>query len=98
MLNEKGEAGNFPKELGINDSCTFILGIKNHEFKAITYTVVGIEEDRCFYNYSFTITHGENKSLKIAYTPETPGKKRITFLLYKNGNLSQDLYIDLKVK
>jgi len=88
ILNENGEAQDYPGQLVTGESLNIIVGIVNHEFESSSYTVIttvnGIEENVVS---TGTLAHKEKYEQEIQLTPQIAGEKsRVAFNLYKDSS------------
>jgi len=85
ILGEEGKAAGYPRELVVGETGYVILGIVNHEYQPVTYTVkilVG-SEGKNFIG-PVTLKHEEKWERKIGFTPTTSGKNiKVQFLLFR---------------
>lgn len=82
ILGPDGKASGYPTNFSVNESASVIVGISNHEHQNQTYTVV-VESDGVAINETVTVVEGETLERRFSFTPETVGREKVSFLLYK---------------
>lgn len=82
ILGPDGKASGYPANLSVNESGSVIVGISNHEHQNQTYTVV-VESGEVAINETVTVVEGETLERRFFFTPETVGREKVSFLLYK---------------
>lgn len=85
ILGPDGEASGYPTNLSVNESGSVIVGISNREHQNQTYTVV-VESEEVAINRTVTVGEGETLERRLSFTPETVGRQKVLFLLYKGAN------------
>jgi uncharacterized membrane protein len=100
ILGEKGKAADYPSRLVVGDNTSLFIGIGNHEYRALTYTVetwlVNMSFDEKTNTSSllamdrldrFTVPLSDNQTSTLPYTfvPERTGYNRIEFLLFNES-------------
>jgi len=98
ILGEKGKAADYPTDLRAGREQTIIVGIGNHEYDTVTYTVEiwevdrefderlnrsWVESERLLSAFPVTVAHNETWEEPVAFTPQRPETNRIEFLLWK---------------
>ena len=100
ILGEKGKAADYPSRLFIGDNATLFIGIGNHEYRNLTYTVetwlvnMSFDEktntssllamDRLD-RYTVHLAHNQTSTLPYTFVPERTGYNRIEFLLFNES-------------
>jgi uncharacterized membrane protein len=87
VLGPNGKISDYPTKLPLGESGTVILGIVNHEYETVNYTVkVKLDGETIATINGITLNHEEKWEQKYTFTPHKTGDKmKLEFLLYKNG-------------
>lgn len=100
ILGEKGKAADYPSRLFVGDNASLFIGIGNHEYRNLTYTVetylVNMSFDEKTNTSSlltmdrldrFTVpfSHNQTSTLPYMFIPERTGYNRIEFLLFNES-------------
>ncbi len=100
ILGEKGKAADYPSRLSAGSNTSLFIGIGNHEYRNLTYTVetylVNMSFDENTNTSSllamerldrFTVPLAHNQTITLPYTfiPERTGYNRIEFLLFNES-------------
>jgi len=99
ILGPEGTADDYPVVLGPDESATVIVGIVNHEYENVNYTVRLILDNEPLTipdNWdSITLGHDEAFEQSLTFTPHKAGNDiELQFLLYKESILTKP-YRDL---
>jgi uncharacterized membrane protein len=100
ILGEKGKAADYPSRLLVGDNASLFIGIGNHEYRNLTYTVetwlvnMSFDEktntssllamDRLD-RYTVPLSHNQTSTLPYTFVPERTGYNRIEFLLFNES-------------
>jgi uncharacterized membrane protein len=100
ILGEKGKAADYPSRLLVGDNVSLFIGIGNHEYRNLTYTVetwlvnMSFDEktntssllamDRLD-RYTVPLSHNQTSTLPYTFVPERTGYNRIEFLLFNES-------------
>ena len=100
ILGEKGKAADYPSRLLVGDNVSLSIGIGNHEYRNLTYTVetwlvnMSFDEktntssllamDRLD-RYTVPLAHNQTSTLPYTFVPERTGYNRIEFLLFNES-------------
>lgn len=105
ILGENQKAADYPKDLTIGDNASLFIGISNHEYHNITYTVETYLVNMTFNEttntsslvamdrlnrFSVPVSHNETHILPYSFIPEKSGYNRIEFLLF-NETMPNDM-------
>lgn len=105
ILGMDGKADNYTTQFIQGDSGQVIVGVVNHEYERVKYTMnirlnnesLSIPSDA----QSFTLEHNATWERPVVFTPNSIGNgMKLEFLLYKNGNLTvpyRDLHLWVNV-
>jgi len=93
ILGLGGMADDYPTELSVGKEAQVIVGIVNHEYRTVNYTmsidVYNGLDNITIYDTELSIPHNETWENPVAFTPSVRGDNlKLQFLLYKDGNLS----------
>ncbi len=112
ILGPEGMAENYPTDLNVSEEGTIIIGVANHEFERVNYTVkvdlVGmggpnetVEVNRTTMDlFDFTLEHDTNWTRTYTFTVNAPGTWKVELLLYRDGDLTtvyRNLHIFVRV-
>jgi uncharacterized membrane protein len=104
ILGDKGKAADYPSQLVAGENASLFIGIGNHEYRNITYTVETWLVDMNFDETTNTSTlvkmdrlsrfttglaHNQTTILPYSFVPGKTGYNRIEFLLF-NGTIPGD--------
>ncbi|MFQ6051859.1 MAG: DUF1616 domain-containing protein [Candidatus Hydrothermarchaeota archaeon] len=90
ILGPNGSAKNYPTELKLGDSGKVILGIVNHEYETINYTLRIKLSNETLIEKTLRLDHNETFEEPIIFTPNKKGKDlKLEFLLYKENNFTE---------
>mgnify|MGYP000085336981 CR=1 FL=1 len=100
ILGPGGMADNYPKNLKIGENGTVIIGIVNHEYELINYTLQITLGDKLLKETTIKLNHNETFTENFTFSPKEKGRKKLKFLLYKGGSGEPyrllHLWIDVK--
>jgi len=100
ILGPGGMADNYPKNLKIGENGTVIIGIVNHEYELINYTLQITLGDKLLKETTIKLNHNETFTENFTFSPKEKGRKKLKFLLYKGGSREPyrllHLWIDVK--
>lgn len=85
FLGADGSAANYPRQLGVNEETSIIVGIIDREYQNVTYQVV-INIDGVLYKTlpPVELSHEQKYEHNVAISFAAPGAVReVTFLLYR---------------
>lgn len=84
ILNAEGEAGDYPREVGVDEVAEVTVGIVNHEGRIVTYRLeVEIEGLKNNEVKSLTLNDGENWEEIVGFSPDRAGDgQRVEFRLF----------------
>lgn len=102
ILGPEGKADNYTTTLQTNYPATILVGVANHEYVSINYTVrITLDKD-IQTDTLFSLGHNETWEKNITFVPEKNGTNmKLEFLLFKEDNFSspyRDLYMWVNVK
>lgn len=97
ILGENGMAADYPTRFNAGDPQSLLIGIGNHEYRDVTYTVEThlfdqsfdpetnrsvISSMRLLDRFSVTLAHNTTEELNYTFTVEDPAYNRLQFLLF----------------
>jgi uncharacterized membrane protein len=83
ILGEKGKASDYPTKLKINETGRVIVGIVNHEYTTVNYTLILKMEEEIL-RREIKLEHNSTWEQLIEFQIKSSGK--LEFLLYKEHN------------
>ncbi len=84
ILGPQGKAADYPKEVGINTPINLIVGIANHEYSDINYTLLVQIKNDTFLERKLELSHNETWEKPISFTINQTGSNlKLEFLLYR---------------
>ncbi len=87
ILGEDMRAEGYPAVLGVGEEGRVNVGIRNNEYGRVNYTVLVKTGDTVLGKRSVVLEHGQNVTyLQTFSIPEKGERKKVEFLLYKNGS------------
>jgi len=101
ILGPSGKAYGYPTQVVAGESSTVIVGVVNHEYADVNYTVVMSLSNSTLFLRNITLGHNETWEEPVSYVINKPGdRQRLEFLLYKEGNFTapyRDLHLWVNV-
>jgi uncharacterized membrane protein len=87
ILGPGGKAEDYPTNLTIGENGTVILGIVNHEYEEVNYSIViWLDNETIGVIGNITLKHEEKWEQNYSFTPEKAGDKmKLEFLLFREG-------------
>ncbi len=102
ILGPGGMADDYPTEFILGDSSTVIVGIVNHEYVPINYSLAMVlENESLTRKQEIMLAHNETWEQPVTFTPDRAGTDmKLQFLLYKEYNYTtpyRDLHLWIDV-
>ncbi len=105
ILGPEGMADNYSTQLVSGESVDVIVGIVNHEYEVVNYSLrVRLDNgslDIPDGTFQISLDHNETWEQPVSYVPELTGDEmKLQYLLYRNDNLSEpyrDLHLWINV-
>lgn len=96
ILGSGGMADDYPVNYTLGDSGKVIIGVVNHEYEDVNYTIdIQLENQSLQTTQEVNLEHNQTWEQPITVTPPFNGTDmKLQFLLYKNGNYTES-YRDL---
>lgn len=89
ILGPEGKADNYSKDLKYNSPSQVLIGVANHEYIPVNYTVQVVLENNILTDTWFRLNHNETWEQNVIYIPEKIGKNmKLEFLLFKEDNFT----------
>ena len=102
ILDSAGKADNYTTELKYYFPAEILVGVVNHEYSAINYTVQVALEGEVLTDTWFSLDHNETWEKNVTFIPDKIGTDmRLEFWLFKEDNFTvpyRDLYLFVSVK
>ena len=93
ILGPGGKATDYPTNLSSAEKGEVIVGVVNHEYENVSYLFRAEIENRTIGTKSFQLAHNETLEFPFVFTAGEKGKKKLEFLLLKEGAATP--YLDL---
>jgi uncharacterized membrane protein len=101
ILGSEGKADNYPTVLRNNSPEIILVGVVNHEYRSVNYTVRVTLDNEILTDTWFSSGHNQTWEKNIAFVPTREGKNmKLEFLLYKEDNFTasyRDLHLWVNV-
>lgn len=101
ILGPKGMAYDYPTSVRAGNNSTVIVGVVNHEYAAVNYTMQLSLNNSSFLSRDITLQHNETWEKPVTYVLKKPGdSQKLEFFLYKDGNFTapyRDLHLWVNV-
>ncbi|MBC2697341.1 MAG: DUF1616 domain-containing protein [ANME-2 cluster archaeon] len=102
ILGPGGMADDYPVEFILGDSATVIVGVVNHEYAQINYSLaLVLENESLTRNQEIMLAHNETWEQHVTFTPDRAGTDmKLQFLLYWENNFTvpyRDLHLWIDV-
>lgn len=89
ILGPDGMTDDYPTELSMGKEAQIFVGVVNHEYRTVNYTMNIDMRDSTIYNTDMAISHNQTWENPVVFTPTMTGEDiKLQFLLYKDGNMS----------
>lgn len=102
ILGPEGEAADYPTTLSVGEQAVVILGIVNHEQRAVDYRVEIVVSGTKFNEIGLLSLENDQKwENTVVFSPDEPGNdQKVEFLLYRGGQseIYRTLYLWIDVK
>ncbi|MEM2925126.1 MAG: DUF1616 domain-containing protein [Methanocellales archaeon] len=86
ILGEKGKAADYPTSLKINETGRVIVGIVNHEYCNVNYTLILSIDGEEISRREIKLDHNQTWMELIEFQIQESGRKKLEFLLYREYN------------
>ena len=98
ILGPGGKATDYPTNLSSAEKGEVIVGVVNHEYETVSYLFRAEIENRTIGTKSFQLAHNETLEFPFVFTAEEKGKKKLEFLLLKEGTATPYLNLHLWIE
>jgi uncharacterized membrane protein len=89
ILGPGGMAYGYPASVQAGNTSTVNVGIVNHEYNTVNYTLETAFDNITFFKRNLTLQHNQTWEGPFSYKLYEPGdKQKLQFLLYKDKNFS----------
>jgi uncharacterized membrane protein len=100
ILNPSGEA-DYKTDLNVSERVVYMVGISNHEYSTINYTVNIVLDEDILLSKAIKIDHNQTWEQDLTIIPnKKETDKRLNFLLFKDNNFTEpyrELYLWVNV-
>ena len=101
ILGPGGKAYDYPTQVLPGNNSTVIVGVVNHEYSPINYTMSMVLTNETILNEDMTLEHNQTWEKPVSYRLNKTGDfQKLEFLLYKEGNFTapyRDLHLWVNV-
>ncbi|MCG7849428.1 MAG: DUF1616 domain-containing protein, partial [ANME-2 cluster archaeon] len=102
ILGPEGMADDYPTLFNLSESGTVILGVVNHEYASVEYTLdIALDNESIYPGQQIVLAHNQTWEEFVTFTPPNVGQDmKLQFLIYKDGNYSapyRDLHLWIDV-
>jgi len=101
ILGPKGKAYDYPTQVELGNSSTVIVGVVNHEYSRVNYTMQLEFYNATILQRNLTLEHNATWERTVNYTLAHPGdEQKLEFFLYKENNFTapyRDLHLWVNV-
>ena len=101
ILGDNGKADGYPTRMEAGKNSSLIVGITNHEYRLINYTLNISIENQTLNTMQVTLMHNSTWEEKVLFTSEKTGDNlKLQFLLFKEDNITapyRDLHLWVNV-
>lgn len=101
ILGPKGKAYDYPTSVALGQNSTVIVGIVNHEYVTVNYTMQMAIQNSTFLSRDVRLDHNQTWERPVNYTLQRVGdNQKLEFLLYKEYNFTapyRDLHLWVNV-
>jgi len=101
ILGPEGKAENYPTILRNNSPAVILVGVVNHEYVTVNYTVRVVLDKEILTDTWFSSSHNQTWEKNLTFVPDREGTDmKLEFLLYKEDNFTsayRDLHLWVNV-
>jgi uncharacterized membrane protein len=102
LLDPAGKADNYKQELKYNFPSEILVGVVNHEYSSVNYTVQVALENEVLTDTWFSLNHNETWEKNMTFVPDKIGTDmKLEFWLFKDDNFTtpyRNIYLLVSVK
>ena len=88
ILDPAGAAYSYPTNLKYDSPDEILVGVANHEYAPVNYTVQVALEGEVLTDTSFRLNHHNTWTKNITYVPDKIGRMKLEFWLFKEDNFT----------
>lgn len=86
ILNDHGRAGDYNTELKINYPTSYLIGVVNHEYRPMNYTIEIILDGDSLISTDLELGHNQKWEDSLKFVPNKEGTDiKLEFLLFKEN-------------
>lgn len=90
VLGPERNASGYPETLAPGESASIIVGVSNHEHRAMTYRMAVAWNDSVTHTREWRVPDGDTVERSVTVTaPAEPDRYRLRLLLYRNGTADE---------
>jgi uncharacterized membrane protein len=103
ILGPDGIAHDYPTNILLNESGTVIIGVVNHEYRMVNYSLEILLDNESLSQdpLPIVLAHNQTWERNVTFTPTRPGTgMKLQIILFKDGNFTEsyrDLYLLIDV-
>ena len=101
ILGPGGKAYDYPTIVEAGNASTVIVGVVNHEYTAVNYTMEATIHNSTLLEKNLTLAHNQTWEEPVSYVLRRPGdSQKLQFLLYRENNFTapyRDLHLWVNV-
>ncbi|HWQ19915.1 MAG TPA: DUF1616 domain-containing protein [Methanotrichaceae archaeon] len=88
VLGPNGKASDIPATAVVGEPSTVIVGVANHEFKAVNYTLRLLFNSSVLFQKEMNLGHNQTWEHMVSFVLKDPGERqKLEFMLYKERDL-----------
>ncbi len=90
ILGPEGKAANYPTKLKLGQNGTVIIGVSNHEYRTMDYTIIVKFGNVTIWRKKITLRHNETWEYNFTFKAIKKGKRiKLEFLLFVDENFTK---------
>lgn len=101
ILGPGGKAYDYPTNVSAGNKSTVIVGVVNHEYANVNYTMMLSLDNTTFMTQNLTLQDNQTREQEVNYVLSKPGnEQKLEFLLFKESNFTapyRDLHLWVNV-
>lgn len=88
ILNSSGNTNNYPAKVMANSNTTLLIGVVNHEYSPINYTVQVDLNKKLLTSKTLSLDNSETWEKNVTFSINKGANMELEFLLYKENNFT----------
>jgi len=88
ILNSSGVANNYPTKVAVNSNTNLLVGVVNHEYSSVNYTVQVTMDKQLLTSKDLTLNNNEEWEKNVTFSAKKGSNMELEFLLYKENNFT----------